>query len=367
METAANRHQSMTPKFKLLIKRIAFILGAFLLLIVAFTVYANVRVETVAKERIYTSVETIPYNKAALLLGTNPLNRWGRPNSYFTNRIKTASELYHAGKVDYIIASGDNHTKEYDEPTAMRDSLMAHRVPEDRIILDFAGFRTLDSVVRAKEVFGCDSLTIISQADHNARALYLAEANGIEAVAISAPLRAGRWVRTRLAIREWLARDKMMLDIWFGKQPHFLGERIEIPDVLPQKSYATAESMTMRIVSPDPISSPVDSLVVEFTNSHDADMTTGEWYRIDTKSESGNWTQAPFSKKYQNLLVKGTEVCFNAIGYSLKPGGSFLMTVKPWIYDLSDKSATYRLVKTFSYPPYPIQKSDTAYVEFQIR
>ena len=125
--------------------------------------------------------------------------------------------------------------------------------------------------------------------------------------------------------------------------------------------------MTMRIVSPDPISSPVDSLVVEFTNSHDADMTTGEWYRIDTKSESGNWTQAPFSKKYQNLLVKGTEVCFNAIGYSLKPGGSFLMTVKPWIYDLSDKSATYRLVKTFSYPPYPIQKSDTAYVEFQIR
>lgn len=91
-------------------------------------------------------------------------------------------------KVDYILASGDNHTELYDEPTAMRDSLMAHGVPEDRIILDFAGFRTLDSVVRAKEVFGCDSLTIISQADHNARALYLAGINGIEAVAISAPL-----------------------------------------------------------------------------------------------------------------------------------------------------------------------------------
>ena len=195
----------------------------------------------------------------------------------------------------------------------MRDSLMAHGVPEDRIILDFAGFRTLDSVVRAKEVFGCDSLTIISQADHNARALYLAEANGIEAVAVAAPLRAGRWVRTRLALREWLARDKMMLDIWFGKQPHFLGERIEIPDVMPQKSYATVEGMTMRIVSPDPVKTPVDSLIVEFTNTRDAELTTGEWYRIDTKS------------------------------------------------------ATYRLVKTFSYQPYPIQKSDTAYVEFQIR
>lgn len=160
----------MTHKSKILIKRIALSLGAFLLLITAFTIYANIRVEKAANERIYTDLDSIPYNKVALLLGTNPLNKWGRPNSYFTNRIKTASELYHAGKVDYIIASGDNHTKEYDEPTAMRDSLMAHGIPEDRIILDFAGFRTFDSVVRAKEVFGCDSLTIISQADHNARA-----------------------------------------------------------------------------------------------------------------------------------------------------------------------------------------------------
>ena len=139
----------MTQNFKLLIKRLAC-LATFLLLIVAFTVYANVMVEKAANERVYTSVDAIPYNRVALLLGTNPLNKWGRPNSYFTNRIKTASELFHAGKVDYIIASGDNHTKEYDEPTAMRDSLMAHGVPKDRIILDFAGFRTLDSAVRAK-------------------------------------------------------------------------------------------------------------------------------------------------------------------------------------------------------------------------
>ena len=357
----------MTHKSHILIKRITLSLVAFLLLVIIFTVFANVKVERAAAGKIYTSVDSVPHNKVALLLGTNPLNKWGRPNSYFTNRIKTASELYKAGKVDYIIASGDNHTKDYDEPTAMRDSLMAQGVPEDRIILDFAGFRTLDSVVRAKEIFGCDSLTIISQADHNARALYLAEANGIESVAVSAPLRAGKWVRTRLAIREWLARDKMMLDIWFGKQPHFLGERIEIPDVMPQKGYATVEGMTMRIVSPDPVKIPVDSMIVEFTNSRDADLTTGEWYRIDTKSDEGSWIQAPYSKKYLDLLAKGTEVCFNDIGYSLKPDGSFRMTVKPWLYDLSDKSATYRLVKTLSYPPYPIQKSDTAYVEFQIR
>lgn len=223
-----------TLRIKRICRRISVALVVFLLVIVAFTVFVNVRVEKASADRIYTTVDSLPHNKVALLLGTNPLNRVGRPNSYFTNRIQTAAELFRAGKADYIIASGDNHTRQYDEPTAMRDSLIAHGVPGDRIILDFAGFRTLDSVVRAKEVFGCDSMTIISQADHNARALYLAAANGIEAVAISAPLKAGRRVRIRLALREWLARDKMMLDIWFGKQPHFLGEKIEIPNTEPK-------------------------------------------------------------------------------------------------------------------------------------
>lgn len=219
----------MTPGYKIVLRRIVLGTGITMLVASAFTMYANIMVERMAHDRIYSDVSSIPHNKVALLLGTNPLNRLGKPNTYFTNRIKTAASLFHAGKIDYIIASGDNHVKEYDEPTAMRDSLMAQGVPEDRIILDFAGFRTLDSVVRAKEVFGCDSITIISQEDHNARALYLAESNGIEAVAMSAPLHAGIRVRVRLALRELLARDKMMLDIWFGKRPHFLGEKIEIP------------------------------------------------------------------------------------------------------------------------------------------
>lgn len=226
------------------VKRIISGLSVLLLLSIAFTIYANVRVAKTTENRIYTATDSIPYNKVALLLGTNPLNRYGRPNSYFTNRINTAAELFHAGKVDFIIASGDNHTEQYNEPTAMRDSLMTHGVPEERIILDFAGFRTLDSVIRAKEVFGCDSLTIISQADHNARALYLAGCNSIEAVAISAPLRAGKWVRIRLAVREWLARDKMMLDIWFGKQPHFLGQKVEIPASMPPKRDTSTQSLT---------------------------------------------------------------------------------------------------------------------------
>lgn len=219
-------HTSRSP-----IKKLLLGLCAILVVAMAFTIYANIRVENSAIGRTYASVDSVPHNRVALLLGTNPLNRRGRPNTYFTNRINTAVQLYKAGKVDFIIASGDNHTRAYDEPTAMRDSLVAHGVPADRVILDFAGFRTLDSVVRAKEVFGCDTITIVSQGDHCARALYIAEAKGMEAVAVEAPLRAGRWVRVRLALREWLARDKMMFDIWFGKQPHFLGEKIVIPDI----------------------------------------------------------------------------------------------------------------------------------------
>lgn len=215
-------------------KRVAWGAAVAMLAAILFTVIVNLSVESDAEGRTFATVGSIPHNRVALLLGTNPLNRRGQPNSYFTNRVNTATQLYKAGKVDFIIASGDNHVKEYDEPVAMRDSLIAHGVPADRIILDFAGFRTLDSVVRAKQIFGCDSLTIVSQHDHCARALYIAKANGITAVAAVAPLRAGRRTRIRLAMREWLARDKMVIDLWFGKRPRFLGERIDIPQLKSQ-------------------------------------------------------------------------------------------------------------------------------------
>lgn len=225
--------QKKNTRHTILKKRVALSLTAFVCLFIASTVAANLIVERSAEGKVFSDIKSVPHRKVALLLGTSPLNRLGRPNTYFTNRILTAAELYRSGKIDYIIASGDNHTRKYDETTAMRDSLIARGVPSDRIITDFAGFRTLDSVVRAKEVFGCDSLTIISQADHDARALYIAKANGIDAVAVEAPILAGRLVRIRLAIREWLARDKMMLDLLFGRKPHFLGEKIPIPDIEP--------------------------------------------------------------------------------------------------------------------------------------
>lgn len=353
----------MNIKVKRVVKQITLIICALLILIVLFTLYANISVEKTTSGRIYAEPESVPYNKVALLLGTNPLNRWGGPNSYFTNRINTAAELYHAGKVDFIIASGDNHTKEYDEPTAMRDSLMAHGVPEDKIILDYAGFRTLDSVVRAKEIFGCESLTIISQSDHNARALYLAKANDIDAVAVSSPVRAGRWVRLRLAFREWLARDKMMLDIWIGKRPHFLGEKIDIPDVTPQRSYSTAEGMTIRISEPLFINPPVDSLVVQIRNNIKEEIMTGEDYSIERLEENGEWKELP---------LIGNSI-FTAEAWIIAPGGTTHTTInsKNSIntkhYDKNWPRGTYRLSKSFRLLSNAHERVDTAYVEFDIR
>lgn len=185
-------------------------------------------VESHAEDRLYSDVTKIPHNKVGLLLGTAPKTPWGVHNNYYDYRINAATELFKAGKIDYILVSGDNHSTDYDEPTCMRDSLMVRGIPKDKIILDYAGFRTLDSVVRAKEIFGQDSITIISQQFHNERALYLAKHYEIEAVAYNA--KDVEYWKKKLKIhgREYLARVKMFIDLYTGKKPKFLGERIKI-------------------------------------------------------------------------------------------------------------------------------------------
>ena len=137
--------------------------------------------------------------------------------------------LYHAGKVDRIIVSGDNSTPTYNEPGMMREDLVARGVPDSVIHADYAGRRTLDSVVRASEIFGQDSLLVVSQRFHNERALYLAHAHGIDAIGMNA----GNWRKGRLRLhmmaREMiLSRPKAVLDILIGKRPRHGGERINI-------------------------------------------------------------------------------------------------------------------------------------------
>lgn len=178
---------------------------------------------------IYEDKEDIPKNTVWLVLWTSKYISDGRRNLFYHYRIQATNDLYKAGKIDAIIVSGDNSTAQYNETDSMKTDLIALWIPEDRIYWDYAGFRTLDSVVRAKEIFGQSEFTIISQKFHLERALYLAQSERIDAIwYIARDVPVSR--APRVWIRERLARVKMMMDIIFWVDPKFWGERIEIGD-----------------------------------------------------------------------------------------------------------------------------------------
>jgi SanA protein len=150
------------------------------------TIYVcNRTIQKNSETYIYSTVSDIPYNKVGLLLGTSPKLKSGKANLYFDYRIKAATELYNAGKVKYILVSGDNRRNSYNEPEEMKKALIAAGIPDQRIILDYAGLRTLDSVVRAHLIFGLERFTLISQQFHNERAIYLAQQSHLQAIVIS--------------------------------------------------------------------------------------------------------------------------------------------------------------------------------------
>lgn len=177
----------------------------------------------IASYGVSDSLDNVLSRKYALLLGTSKFTRSGMVNPYYRYRIVAAVELYKAGKVKKIIASGDNSSKYYNEPATMRDDLAAAGVPKDDILMDFAGFRTLDSVARCKSKFGVEDPLIITQAYHAKRALYLADRLGLggaAAYAAKAPDSAS--YRLRNELRESLARTLAFLDTSvFGTRPKF--------------------------------------------------------------------------------------------------------------------------------------------------
>ena len=196
-------------------------------LVAVLVVVCDLRVRCYSKGRLYTDLAAVPYRHAALLLGTSSSLRNGSPNPYFKYRIDAAAALLAAGKVDKILVSGDNRHASYNEPQKMLRALISRGVPDSLIVLDYAGFRTLDSVVRAREVFGQSSFIVVSQRFHNERALFLAGKHGIDAVGFNASdVRSLRAFRTHA--RELLARVKVFIDLAVHRGPHFLGERVEM-------------------------------------------------------------------------------------------------------------------------------------------
>lgn len=169
----------------------------------------------------------MPDAPVALVLGCAEKIAGGRTNLYFKRRIDAAAELYHSGKVRALIVSGDNSHKEYDEPTAMKHALERAGVPPERVYCDFAGLRTLDSVVRANAIFGQSRFIVVSQRFHTERAVYLARSRGLEAFGFDAQaVGGGAGLRTRA--REWVARLAAVIDTALDTQPKYLGPPVEI-------------------------------------------------------------------------------------------------------------------------------------------
>jgi len=178
--------------------------------------------------KLYDTVAAVPDQRVALLLGCVKTLRGGLANPFFANRIRATAKLYKEGKLKAVLVSGDNHNEGYDEPTDMKEALIAAGVPEAKITCDYAGFRTLDSIARAKKVFGQKQVIIVSQRFHNERALYLAKCYGLDAIAFNATGVALEYAPSTY-FREIFARVKAVLDMHvLHTQPKFLGVPVKV-------------------------------------------------------------------------------------------------------------------------------------------
>ena len=186
-----------------------FFMAAFAIAIIG----PYIAVACAANGHIYNEVDNVPDRPVALLLGTSPIGRSGKPNQFFTRRIDATAKLYKAGKFRRLIISGASLPEKFYEPEEMRAALVRQGVPDSIMILDGKGYRTINSIVRVKDIYGADSILIISQEFHNKRALFLARHKGIDAIAYSAGNTSSRRWRLKMLLRECLARARAVLEV----------------------------------------------------------------------------------------------------------------------------------------------------------
>lgn len=189
---------------------------------------ANWWITRTTRAHIVSDRAQLPRNDVALVLGTSPKLGSGGTNPFFEGRMTTAAELYRTGKVRHLLVSGDNGRKAYDEPTAMRNALIARGVPATAITLDYAGFRTLDSMARARAVFGLRRFTIVTDDFHQPRAVFLARSLGLEVVGFPSQHVPYRWSK-KARSREVASRVKACLDVYLlHTRPRFYGPPVTI-------------------------------------------------------------------------------------------------------------------------------------------
>lgn len=208
-------------------KKILYTILSILIVAALGTIVADIIIKVNSYNKVYSDIYKIPHNRVGLLLGTSKYFKDGTQNLYYKYRIHATVNLFFTGKIDRVLISGDNSLSYYNEPMDMKKALLKKGIPDDKIYLDFAGFRTYDSIIRANKVFGLTSYTIITQEYHNQRAIYIADVLGHNSIAYNA-----KNVNQKYGIgqyfREKLARVKVFIDFMLGIEPRFLGKKIEI-------------------------------------------------------------------------------------------------------------------------------------------
>ena len=197
------------------------------LFVLLLFIWANFSVYYESKDYVTSEISTLPKTNVGLLLGTSRYLRNGNENPFFSFRIQAAVELYSKGRIKHILVSGDNSRKEYNEPEDMMNALIEAGIPQNKITLDFAGFDTYDSVLRANEIFQQKRFIVISQEFHVKRAVYIGRRYGLDVWGYTAKdVDSSKSFLTH--VREYFARVKAYVEVKLGVNPYFLGETIEI-------------------------------------------------------------------------------------------------------------------------------------------
>ncbi len=207
-------------------KKLIFISAMSSIFLMLVFIGINLYIIKSTKQYIYNGLNQLPQKQAIMVLGAQV---WGEELSYvLQDRVLAGLEIYQLGKAKKILLSGDHGSKNYDEVNPMRRAVLA-KIPVEDIFMDHAGFDTYDSMVRAKEVFGVQSLIIVTQKFHINRAVYLARALGIDAVGVGvSEEKYLAELQLKWQIRESISRIKAFLDLQFHAKPKFLGEVIPI-------------------------------------------------------------------------------------------------------------------------------------------
>lgn len=204
-----------TTKKRISLRKRLFMMG---LLLAALPVGLNLHMIVTTHHALYTDLQKLPKTRYGLVLGTSPLMTDGNTNLFYQYRILAAAELFKEHKIEKILISGHHDSIHYSEPREMKADLIKLGVPESALITDGAGYRTLDSIVRAREVFGLQHFTIISQRDHNYRAAFIARAKGMDVNAYCAAMPPAD-ASLKVGSREFLARVKAYLDLYVWHTP----------------------------------------------------------------------------------------------------------------------------------------------------